>query len=99
MTEVIFLGRTGNLGFMFLEASARNLNVCKTRFLPSAEMTKLSYSAEVYGNLPKGVHLASLDEIKEVLGSSSARRKWLIERLEKIVELAKSTGKLERIFV
>jgi hypothetical protein len=51
------------------------------------------------GNLPKGVHRATLDEIREIFGASSARRKWLIGNLEKISELAKSTGSLERVIV
>lgn len=54
---------------------------------------------EKSGNLPKGVHRASIDEIRDVLGSSSARRKWLIQNLNDIIEFAKSTGKLERVIV
>ena len=51
------------------------------------------------GNLPKGVHKATLDEVREIFGASSARRKWLIRNLEKIIDLAKSTGRLERVIV
>ena len=51
------------------------------------------------GNLPKGVHKATLDEVREIFGASSARRKWLIGNLEKIIDLAKSTGRLERVIV
>jgi len=51
------------------------------------------------GNLPKGIHRARFDEIRDVFGSNSARRKWLIVQLEKIIELAKSTGKLERVIM
>lgn len=51
------------------------------------------------GNLPKGVHKASLDEIKKVFSVGSARRKWLIGNLEKIIDLANSTGSLERIII
>ena len=51
------------------------------------------------GNLPKGIHKATLKETKEIFGISSARRKWLIRNLEKIIELAKSTGGLERIII
>lgn len=51
------------------------------------------------GNLPKGLHNATLDEIRELFGVSSARRKWLFTNLEKIIKLARSTGKLERIIV
>ena len=51
------------------------------------------------GNLPKGVHKATLDEVREIFGASSARRKWLIRNLEKIIDLAKTTRRLERVIV
>jgi len=51
------------------------------------------------GNLPKGVYKATLDEVREIFGASSARRKWLIRNLEKIIDLAKSTRRLERVIV
>ncbi|MEW6380026.1 MAG: hypothetical protein AB1611_10535 [bacterium] len=51
------------------------------------------------GNLPKGIHKATLDEVKEIFGAGSARRKWLIKNLEKIINLANYTDKLERVFV
>jgi len=51
------------------------------------------------GNLPKGVHRASVDDVGTSLGASSARRKWLFGSLARIVELAKSTGKLERVII
>jgi predicted nucleotidyltransferase len=37
--------------------------------------------------------------VREVFGIGSARRKLLIGNLENIIELAKSTGKLERVIV
>lgn len=51
------------------------------------------------GNPPKGVHKATLKETKEIFGIISARRKWLIGSLEKIIELATSTGSLERVVI
>ena len=54
---------------------------------------------EESGNLPKGVHKASLNEIRSVFGEGSARRKWLIGNLEKIINLAESTGHLERVII
>lgn len=54
---------------------------------------------EKSGNLPKGVHKATLDAVREIFGTSSAKRKWLIRNLEKIIELAKSTGSLERVII
>ncbi len=54
---------------------------------------------EKSGNLPNGVHKTTLGEIKRTLGTSSTRRKWLFGNLEKIIELAKSTEKLERVII
>lgn len=51
------------------------------------------------GNLPKGIHRLTLSEVGEIFGTSSAKRKWLIGNLEKIIILAKSTGKLKRVIV
>jgi predicted nucleotidyltransferase len=51
------------------------------------------------GNLPKGVHKCTLQEVGKIFGTRSARRKWLTENLEKIVGIAGSTGKLERVFI
>src|SRR2546430_17315758 len=51
------------------------------------------------GNLPEGLHPASEDEFLSRFSISSARRKWLGERLQELFALAKATGKLERIFV
>ena len=51
------------------------------------------------GNLPKGIHRASLDEVRDILGSISGRREWLFERLRAIVELAQSTEQVERLFI
>ncbi len=54
---------------------------------------------EKNGNLPKGIHKATLDEVRKIFGIGSSRRKWLIGKLEQIIELAKSAGKLERVIV
>ena len=51
------------------------------------------------GNLPKGLYKATLHEVREIFGTGSAKRKLLIGNLENIIELAKSTGKLERVIV
>ena len=51
------------------------------------------------GNLPKGLYKATLHEVREVFGTGSAKRKLLIGNLENLIELAKSTGKLERVIV
>ena len=51
------------------------------------------------GNIPKGLYKATLQEVREVFGTGSAKRKLLIGNLENIIELAKSTGKLERVII
>jgi hypothetical protein len=51
------------------------------------------------GNLPKGLYEVTLHEVREVFGTGSAKRKLLIGNLENIIELAKSTGKLEQVIV
>ena len=51
------------------------------------------------GNLPEGIHSVSEDEFLDHFATSSARRKWLGERLKEILALGKSTGKVKRIFV
>ncbi len=51
------------------------------------------------GNLPKGLYEVTLNEVRKVFGTGSAKRKLLIGNLENIIELAKSTGKLEQVIV
>jgi hypothetical protein len=53
----------------------------------------------VDGNLPEGIHSVSEEEFFDRFATYSARRKWLGERLKEIFALAKSIGKIERIFV
>jgi hypothetical protein len=51
------------------------------------------------GNLPVAIHGASEEEVSLRFGTTSARRRWLGERLRNILALAKSTGKLFRVFL
>lgn len=51
------------------------------------------------GNLPEGIHRATLDEVRARFAATSARRQWLGERLRSLLTLAESTGKLERVFL
>ncbi len=51
------------------------------------------------GNLPEGIYTTHEEEFLNRFGAGSARRKWLGERLQELFALAKSTGKLECIFV
>jgi len=49
------------------------------------------------GNLPEGVHRATKAEVLSRFATTSARRKWLGERLRNLLEMARATGKLERV--
>lgn len=51
------------------------------------------------GDLPVGVHLASLSEVLGRFGRDSARRRAVAARLERIDRLARSTGELARLIV
>jgi predicted nucleotidyltransferase len=51
------------------------------------------------GNLPEGIHRISQPDLLNYFGSSSSRRKWLGERIKELLDLAKATGKIERIFI
>jgi hypothetical protein len=51
------------------------------------------------GDLPVDVHLASLSEFRSRFGTLTPRRVWLFGRLQALIELAASTGKLRRVFV
>lgn len=51
------------------------------------------------GDLPVGVHVSGWKEFVSRFGASTARRLWLIGRLQAVLSLAASTGKVRRIFV
>ena len=51
------------------------------------------------GNLPEGIHLATEDEVIARFATSSARRQWLGEQLQRLLAQAKSTGQLTRVFL
>jgi hypothetical protein len=51
------------------------------------------------GNLPEGIHQATEAEVLSRFASTSARRKWLGERLRDLLAAARSTSKLERVFL
>lgn len=54
---------------------------------------------EASGDLPPGIHGATLAEILQQFGQESSRRQVVAARLERIYELAKSTGCLARFVV
>jgi hypothetical protein len=51
------------------------------------------------GNLPEGVHSGTEAEVLSRFATLSPRRQWLDERLGDLLKTAKSTSKLERIFL
>lgn len=52
-----------------------------------------------FGNLPPGIHLLSLEEIRAEFGQTTLRRQWLMQQLEKIIKIAQRTRKLKQLFV
>jgi hypothetical protein len=51
------------------------------------------------GDLPVGVHPATLSDVLERFGVGSPQRRTVASRLERIVHLARSTGHLARLIV
>jgi hypothetical protein len=51
------------------------------------------------GDLPEGVYRATEAEVFERFTTSSARRRWLGDRLRDVMSLAKTTGQLSRLFL
>lgn len=51
------------------------------------------------GDLPPGVHQATLVEVVERFGQGAPERVRVTERLQQVIALAQETGKLERVFI
>jgi hypothetical protein len=51
------------------------------------------------GELPVGVHPARLNEVLARFGGGAMQRQHVAERIKNVLELAKSTGHLDRIIV
>ena len=51
------------------------------------------------GDLPSGVHQATLAEVVERFGYGAPERVRVTERLQRVITLAQETGKLERVFI
>ncbi len=51
------------------------------------------------GDLPVGVHRATLDEVCERFGRETLQRRLVTQRLRHIYELAQRTGKVERFVI
>ena len=51
------------------------------------------------GDLPKSVHQATIDEVITRFGGGTSRRQTVTARLQRIYQLAKHTGKLQRLII
>jgi Family of unknown function (DUF6932) len=51
------------------------------------------------GELPAGVHQATMDEVLAQFGSGTAQRQAVTARLQRIYHLARATRKLERLIL
>ena len=51
------------------------------------------------GELPAGVHQATIDEVMAQFGSGTPQRQAVTARLQRIYDLARATGKLERLIL
>jgi hypothetical protein len=51
------------------------------------------------GELPEGVHQATMDEVIAQFGSGTSQRHAVTARLQHIYHLARATGKLERLIL
>ena len=51
-----------------------------------------------HGDLPVGIHAATLDEVVEHFGATP-RRAVVARRLERVCQLARSTGRLARFII
>lgn len=51
------------------------------------------------GDLPPGVHRASLRDVLDRFGAGSRQRMAVAERLERVYRLARATGQLARFVV
>jgi uncharacterized protein DUF6932 len=54
---------------------------------------------ESSGDLPVGIHEATLEEVVARFGAGSERRRAATATLERVVGLAQTTGKLDRLIV
>jgi response regulator of citrate/malate metabolism len=51
------------------------------------------------GDLPAGIHQATLTEVMRHFGTGTSQRRVVAQRLERIYNLARSTGRLARFVV
>ena len=51
------------------------------------------------GELLEGIHQATIDEVITQFGSGTSQRETMTERLQRIYQLAKGTGNLQRLII
>ena len=51
------------------------------------------------GELPEGIHKTTIDEVVSQFGSGTSQREIVTARLQKIYQLAKGTGYLQRFLI
>ena len=51
------------------------------------------------GELPIGIHKATIDEVVDQFGSGTLQRERITIRLQKIYKIVKDTGKLQRLLI
>ena len=51
------------------------------------------------GDLPEGVHRATMDEVVARFGVGTRQRQIVLARLLRVLEVAEATGKLERLII
>lgn len=51
------------------------------------------------GDLPQGVHRATLEEVLARFGHGTSQRQIMTARLNRVLKLARATGKLERFII
>ena len=51
------------------------------------------------GNLPVGIYQATLEEIRHRFGQTSHQRGTLTNQLQRVIDLARSTGHLRQVFI
>ena len=56
-------------------------------------------SLNTKGELPEGVHQATMDEVLTQFGGSTPQRQAVTARLQRIFQLARATGKLARLVI
>ncbi len=56
-------------------------------------------SLDINGDLPEGLHRATIGEVVTHFGGETARRRVASARLLRVYELARATGKLDRLVI